>query len=282
MCVRPPARLQPEPLSWKPTTAAGGKKRERTKAATGGRVGLKRRRGDLASPMPARLPRDGRWITEMRSQTNTKLFGRTPPPPPRDTVISEGEPGVCQALKGSVCVRGGVCMWGWHRDNNHVTEHDPEVQPSESQYGVKYRRCIRAEGLQLPPIKQVSVHLISLINGASFTRLCFKKETKCRVCERKLSFQVTRGHILARFTSKFPVDYLNPPNYCLLLLSQPAVCANIWAFYTWNAEQTKKNDSMSLQHQDRILSSLKHQILHQQMIVFTLKPRPSSDTNISN
>lgn len=27
------------------------------------------------------------------------------------------------------------CVSGWHRDNSHVTEHDPEVQPSDSQYG---------------------------------------------------------------------------------------------------------------------------------------------------
>lgn len=56
-----------------------------------------------------------------------------PSAPLENTVIREGEAGVCQAQDLSVCMC--VCVFvGWHWDTSHVTEHDPEVQPSDCQY----------------------------------------------------------------------------------------------------------------------------------------------------
>lgn len=66
-----------------------------------------------------------------------------------------------------------MCVCVWHWDNSHVTEHDPEVQPSDSQYGeLNTAAASERKGSNCLQSNRFSVHLMSLINEAWFTLLC--------------------------------------------------------------------------------------------------------------
>lgn len=103
-----------------------------------------------------------------------------PSAPLENTVIREGEAGVCQAQDLSVC----VCRVALgHKPCHRTWPWGAAIRLPIC--WVKYRCCIRAEGLQLAPIKQVSVHLAALRRPAR-TFLAAERGTTCHIPRGRL------------------------------------------------------------------------------------------------